>query len=61
VSKNPSLPEYWYARAVTEQEVWGMLLAHNLIRREATKAAEKHKKRRQKSVLSSRSSLSQQR
>ena len=42
--KNPSLPEYWYARAVTEQEVWGMLLAHNLIRREATKAAEKHKK-----------------
>ncbi|EBG5207800.1 IS4 family transposase, partial [Salmonella enterica subsp. enterica] len=102
--KNPSLPEYWYARAVTyevngvektvltslpadrykakevaelyhsrweievgfrnlksslldnalvlrsrkvallEQEVWGMLLACNLIRREATKAAEKHKK-----------------
>ncbi|EBY5128057.1 IS4 family transposase, partial [Salmonella enterica subsp. enterica serovar Brazzaville] len=102
--KNPSLPEYWYARAVTyevngvektvltslpadrykakevaelyhsrweievgfrnlksslldnalvlrsrkvalpEQEVWGMLLAYNLIRREATKAAEKHKK-----------------
>ena len=27
-----------------EQEVWGMLLAYNLIRREATKAAEKHKK-----------------
>ncbi|SUI01327.1 ISCro3 transposase [Salmonella enterica subsp. indica] len=102
--KNPSLPEFWYARAVTyalngvektvltslpadrykakdvaelyhsrweievgfrnlksslldnalvlrsrkvallEQEVWGMLLACNLIRREATKAAEKHKK-----------------
>lgn len=102
--KNPSLPEYWYARAVTyalngvektvltslaadrykakdvaelyhsrweievgfrnlksslldnalvlrsrkvallEQEVWGMLLAYNLIRREATKAAEKHKR-----------------
>ncbi|MCS2159510.1 IS4 family transposase [Scandinavium sp. H11S7] len=102
--KNPSLPEYWYARAVTyevngvektvltslpadryrakdvaelyhsrweievgfrnlksslldnalvlrsrkvdllEQEVWGMLLAYNLIRREVTKAAEKHKK-----------------
>ena len=102
--KNPSLPEYWYARAVTyevngvektvltslpadryrakdvaelyhsrwaievgfrdlksslldnamvlrsrkvellEQEVWGMLLAYNLIRREATKAAEKHNK-----------------
>lgn len=102
--KNPSLPEFWYARAVTyelngaektvltslpadrykakdvaelyhsrweievgfrnlksslldnalvlrsrkvdllEQEVWGMLLAYNLIRREATKAAEKHKK-----------------
>ncbi|HHX9848172.1 TPA: IS4 family transposase, partial [Salmonella bongori] len=101
---NPSLPEYWYARAVTYevngvektvltslpadryrakdvaelyhsrweievgfrniksslldnalvlrsrkvellgQEVWGMLLAYNLIRREATKAAEKHKK-----------------
>ena len=102
--KNPSLPEYWYARAVTyevngvektvltslpadryrakdvaelyhsrweievgfrnlksslldnalvlrsrkvellEQEVWGMLLAYNLIRREATRAAEKHKR-----------------
>lgn len=102
--KNPALPEFWYARAVTyevngvektvltslpadrykakevaelyhsrweievgfrnlkssllnnalvlrsrkvellEQEVWGMLLAYNLIRREATKAAEKHKK-----------------
>ncbi|HFS5874326.1 TPA: IS4 family transposase, partial [Citrobacter werkmanii] len=102
--KNPSLPEFWYARAVTyevngvektvltslpadrykakevaelyhsrweievgfrnlkssllnnalvlrsrkvellEQEVWGMLLAYNLIRREATKAAEKHKR-----------------
>ncbi|MCS2161356.1 IS4 family transposase [Scandinavium sp. H11S7] len=102
--KNPSLPENWYARAVTyeingvektvltslpadrykakevaelyhsrweievgfrnlksslldnalvlrsrkvdllEQEVWGMLLAYNLIRREVTKAAEKHKK-----------------
>lgn len=102
--KNPSLPEFWYARAVTyevngvektvltslpadsykakevaelyhsrweievgfrnlkssllnnalvlrsrkvellEQEVWGMLLAYNLIRREATRAAEKHKK-----------------
>ncbi|HAI0065390.1 TPA: IS4 family transposase [Escherichia coli] len=27
-----------------EQEVWGMLLAYNLIRREAIKAAEKHKK-----------------
>lgn len=27
-----------------EQEVWGMLLAYNLIRCEATKAAEKHKK-----------------
>ncbi|MCV5390639.1 IS4 family transposase, partial [Escherichia coli] len=27
-----------------EQEVWGMLQAYNLIRREATKAAEKHKK-----------------
>lgn len=118
--KNPALPEFWYARAVTyevngvektvltslpadrykakevaelyhsrweievgfrnlkssllnnalvlrsrkvellEQEVWGMLLAYNLIRREATKAAEKHKKRRQKSALSSRSSLSRQ-
>lgn len=106
--KNPSRPEYWYARAETyevngvektvltslpadrykakeveeryhsrweievgfrnlkssllnnalvvrsrkverlEQEVWGMLLAYNLIRREVTKAAEKHKKRRQK-------------
>lgn len=102
--KNPSLPEYWHARAVTyelngvektvltslpadrfkakevaelyhsrweievgfsnlksslldnalvlrsrkvellKQEVWGMLLAYNLIRREATRAAEKHKK-----------------
>ena len=102
--KNPALPEFWYARAVTyevngvektvltslpaeryrakdvaelyhsrweievgfrnlksslldnalvlrsrkvellEQEVWGMLLAYNLIRREATRAAEKHKK-----------------
>ncbi|EBM5320490.1 IS4 family transposase [Salmonella enterica] len=102
--KNASLPEYWYARAVTygvnsvektvltslpadryrakdvaelyhsrweievgfrnlksslldnaqvlrsrkvdqlEQEVWGMLLAYNLIRREATRAVEKHKK-----------------
>ncbi|MGS6551878.1 transposase, partial [Escherichia coli] len=102
--KNPALPEFWYARAVTyevngmektvltslpadcykakevaelyhsrwetevgfrnlkssllnnalvlrsrkvellEQEVWGMLQAYNLIRREATKAAEKHKK-----------------
>ncbi|EDN7234495.1 IS4 family transposase, partial [Salmonella enterica subsp. enterica] len=30
--------------ALLEQEVWGMLLACNLIRREATKAAEKHKK-----------------
>lgn len=27
-----------------EQEVWSMLLAYNLIRHEATKAAEKHKK-----------------
>lgn len=27
-----------------EQEVWGMLLAYNLIRREATRAAEKHKR-----------------
>ena len=27
-----------------EQKVWGILLAYNLIRREATKAAEKHKK-----------------
>lgn len=27
-----------------EQEVWSMLLAYNLIRRETTKAAEKHKK-----------------
>ncbi|OAT14615.1 transposase [Buttiauxella noackiae ATCC 51607] len=102
--KNPSLPEFWYARAVAyelngvektvltslpadryrakdvaelyhsrweievgfrnlksslldnalvlrsrkpellEQEVWGMLLAYNLIRREATRAAEKHKR-----------------
>ncbi len=102
--KNPSLPEFWYARAVTyevngvektvltplpadrykakevaelyhsrweievgfrnlkssllnnalvlrgrkvellEQEGWGILLTYNLIRRETTKAAEKHKK-----------------
>jgi hypothetical protein len=27
-----------------EQEVWGILLDYNLIRRESTKAAEKHKK-----------------
>jgi hypothetical protein len=27
-----------------EQEVWGMLLAYNLIRREATRVVEKHKK-----------------
>ena len=27
-----------------EQEAWGMLVVYNLIRREATKAAEKHKK-----------------
>lgn len=27
-----------------EQEVWGMLLAYNLIRRESTRAAEKHRK-----------------
>jgi hypothetical protein len=26
-----------------EQEVWGILLDYNLIRRESTKAAEKHK------------------
>ena len=30
--------------SLLEQEVWGMLLAYNLIRREATRAAEKHKK-----------------
>ncbi len=43
-----------------EQEVWGMLLAYNLIRREPTKAAEKHKKRHRKSALNSRSGLSRQ-